>query len=268
MKTRETIRENRADQETFFNRAVRFTLMALMALTVGLLVNAGSARAQAPVKVPPVCQGIQTEMLNLIAERNGLQAELKMAAPGEKPALAGQILQLQKQITAKQKALDNCAKTNGGLPDLNNSFKGTATMTTNNSNVKGPFVQSVNIGGYYPHWLHDRLNITSFPAIKVGPFSTPIGNNTTTVTLVGGGGGPVVKPTGEVEITVTLHFHHSLALATDSDLTITLSTESAGGSRLKSNGAITLVGTSTFQGGYLGGSSCKLVITGTLAPLP
>ena len=86
--------------------------------------------------------------------------------------------------------------------------------------------------------------------------------------MVDMGSGPVVTSTGQVQITVKLHFHHSLALATDSDLTITLSTENAGGSRLKSGGAITLVGTSKFDGGHLGGDTCKLVIKGTLSPLP
>ena len=78
-----------------------------------------------------------------------------------------------------------------------------------------------------------------------------------------------MKASGEVEITVKLHFDHSIGVAGDSDLLITLSTEKAGGSRLKSNGAITLVGSAPFDGGYLGGgSTCKLVITGTLSPRP
>lgn len=249
-------------------RAIRFPLMAWCALFICLLASAPLCQAQAPIHVPGACQGIQTELNSLISERNDLQSQLKMAAPGEKSGLAGQVKALIPKITAKQKELDNCAKTNGGLPDANTNFKGNATMTTNNSNLTGPFVQGVNISAFYPHWLHDQIRITNFPAVKVGPFSTPAGNNTTTVTLIDNGNGPVVKATGEMEITVKLHFHHSLAIVADSDLLITVSTETAGGSRLKANGSATLVGTSTFQGGYLNGNTCKLVITGTFSQLP
>jgi hypothetical protein len=247
--------------------ALKLWIYSLCALVICLAVYASPSLA-ADVHVPGQCVSIQNEINNLKAERTGLQNELKSAAPGEKPNLAGQILQLNKQITPKEKQLDACAKTNGGMPDVNASFKGNATMTTNNSNLPGPFVQGVSISAYYPHWLHDRLDITSFPKITVGPFSTPVGSNTTTVTQISNGGGPLVKSTGEVQITVTLHFDHSLIVAGDSDMTITLSTENPGGSRLAANGAVTLVGTSKFDGGYLGGNTCKLIIKGTLTPNP
>jgi hypothetical protein len=257
--------ELRAEHET--DRAMKLWIYSLCALAICLAAYASPSQA-ADVHVPGQCVSIQNEINNLKAERTGLQDELKSAAPGEKPNLAGQILQLNKQITPKEKQLDACAKTNGGMPDVNASFKGNATMTTNNSNLPGPFVQGVNISAYYPHWLHDRLDITNFPKIVVGPFSTPVGNNTTTVTMIDLGSGPLVRSTGEVEITVKLHFDHSIVVAGDSDMVITLSTENAGGSRLAANGAVTMVGSSKFDGGYLGGNTCKLVIKGTLTPKP
>ena len=65
-----------------------------------------------------------------------------------------------------------------------------------------------------------------------------------------------------------LHFHHSPAVAGDSNLEITISTEGQGGTRRQGDGSITLVGNATFQGGYLGGNTCHLVIAGTLQPGP
>src|SRR3954469_18846920 len=104
MKAQTTVREHKAGEETFFKglgrtlapslkkyRAVRFTLTALSALALCLLASAPLASAQSNVPVPAACKGIQNELNGLISERNGLQAELKMAAPGEKPMLAGQI---------------------------------------------------------------------------------------------------------------------------------------------------------------------------------
>jgi hypothetical protein len=257
MKTRQTARES---QSKF--------LIPVFCVLFTCALAAPRARAQAPTHVPAACTGIQNELNGLISERNGIQEELKSAAPGEKPNLAGQVKALLPKIAAKEKALDTCAKANGGKADLNTTFTGNATMTTNNAKVAGPFVQGVTIKAYFPHWLHDHINVTSFPTIKVGPFPTPIGDNTTTVTMVDAGSGPVDPATGKVEITVKLHFHHSLALAADSDMTITVSTETAGGSRLAANGAITLVGNAPFDGGYLGGSTCKLVVKGTLGPKP
>jgi hypothetical protein len=232
-----------------------------------LFILAPLAQAQI-THVPAACQSLQKELQGLKAERSDLQAELPKAGSG-KAAIASQIKKLIPQIVAKEKELNKCAIAHGGKPDLAASFNGTATMTTNNPKVAGPFVQKVTINVVYLAWLHDQIRISNFPPISVGPFSTPIGDNTTTVTLVGAGGGGMANPTtGMIEVTLKLHFHHSLALAADSELVITLSTEAAGGSRLNSKGAITLVGTSNFQGGYLGGDSCRLVIKGTLLPLP
>src|SRR3954470_5954630 len=105
-------------------RAIKFPLMLSSALFICLFASTPLSHAQAPIHVPGACQGIQTELNNLISERNDLQGQLKMAAPGEKSGLAGQVKALLPKITAKQKELDTCAKTNGGLPDVNTSFKG------------------------------------------------------------------------------------------------------------------------------------------------
>jgi hypothetical protein len=46
------------------------------------------------------CQSINGELNALYAERSALQAELSVAAPGQKPSLAGQIMAINQKINA------------------------------------------------------------------------------------------------------------------------------------------------------------------------
>jgi len=247
-------------------------LVASFIWIICLFTLAPLAQAQQPEHVPLVCVPIQKELEGLKIERSDLQAELKQGVGSQKQGKAGQIMNLLSQITAKQKELTNCAKANGGKPDLNATLTGTATMTTNNPKVAGPFAVKVAIGVLYPRWLHDELLINIFPDIVFGPFDThsPCGSVTETIGLEHPGVSSVDPKTGSITETVILRFKNDCHLpgSGDSDLLITLSTENAGGSRLNSVGKITLVGDGTFKDGYLGGDSCHLLIKGTLLPLP
>jgi hypothetical protein len=72
-----------------------------------------------------------------------------------------------------------------------------------------------------------------------------------------------------MSINMTLHFKHSLPVAGDSDLPITVSTDNSGGSRVNAGTRhVTLAGTGTFVGGFLGGSTGTLIIDGSLSALP
>ncbi len=265
----ETIEQERSASGKVFERRRKRMLRvaALCLLSVYLFAGAPKSYGQCTLHVPPSCQGLLTEYNNLVAERNDLSDQLKKAAGSEKSSIANQIKKLLPQITAAKNKLDACSSAKG-KKDLSASFSGTATMTTNNSNVKGPFVEKISIGMIYLAFLHDQFVINSFPAITVGPFDTPAGSNTTTVSLVKADCGAADPKTGKLTVTLSLHFHESLLLAKDSDLTITISTENAGGSRLNSGGSVTLVGDGTFSGGYLDGNTTHLVVKGTLLPLP
>jgi hypothetical protein len=259
-----------AEQSSRRSSRVRTSLVAAFVWLACALAFAAQCQAQVcPLHVAGACGTIKQEVDGLITERNDLQAELKKASPDEKGAIANQIKVLLPKIAAKQKELSICNSTHGKT-NLSATFNGTATLTTSNPKVAGPFAQSVSMGITYQEWLHDQFTVDSFQPVTVGPFDTPIGSNTTTVSLINPGtcAGTAEPSTGKITVTLKLHFHHSLKLAADSDLFITLSTENPGGSRLKSGGAITLVGDGTFQGGYLGGDNCHLVVKGTLLPLP
>jgi hypothetical protein len=71
---------------------------------------------------------------------------------------------------------------------------------------------------------------------------------------------------GEFRLTLGLHVGVDvLRGAQDSDLTITLTTNSPG-SHATENSELTLVGTGTFQNGYLGGRLATMVVSGTISP--
>jgi hypothetical protein len=66
-----------------------------------------------------------------------------------------------------------------------------------------------------------------------------------------------------------LHFHHSFFGAGDSDIAFQLSSGHPGGSDLDfSTGKLAVSGTSTFQGGVLGGDNATLLVPGTISPVP
>jgi hypothetical protein len=250
----------------------RIALSALFASTAIVIMTlfCQTTRAQAPCE--DACTAIYNQLAALKSERAGFQNDLKTATPGEKHFLVSQIQKLNPKIAAKASEYKHCEQVHGGKPDLNTVFSGKATMTTSNSNAPGPYQADLThrkiIKGVFPHWCHNSLRISFFPTIVVGPYSTPVGDNTTTVTLVSEPSSTVDPSNGRVDITVKLHFHHSLAVAADSDLVITISTDKPGGERRQSNGAITLVGDAAFQGGYLGDNTCHLIIGGKLIPGP
>jgi len=102
--------------------------------------------------------------------------------------------------------------------------------------VPGPFVEHVELGVGYQSWRHDQLAVASFPALRVGPFSTPAGKQYDDGTLLGAYCGTINAKTGKLEISVVLKLEHSHMLAGDSTLPLTLSTETAGGSPLNKAG--------------------------------
>lgn len=160
----------------------RIALNALIAsiATVILALSCQTTLAQAPCQ--DACTTIYNQLAALKAERAGFQHDLQSAAPGEKAFLVNQINQLNTKIAAKASQYKNCEQAHGGKPDLKTVFFGKATMTTSNSDAPGPYKADLThrkiIKGVFPHWCHNSLGITFFPTIVVGPYSTPVGDNT------------------------------------------------------------------------------------------
>jgi hypothetical protein len=152
-----------------------------------------------------------------------------------------------------------------------------ATLVTTNNNAGGPFARNVTVGlELSPDGR--AVTVTDFPPVAVGPFPTPLGNNTTTIRMTGGGSGSFDPGTGAMTLPITLEFDHSPIFAGDSDADCTLTTgaSSSPGGALTGTGAplarpagtITLVCGFRFDGGFLGGDDGFLTVAGTITPVP
>ena len=234
--------------------------------------------SQAAAQTDP-CQSIRDQISHLRTEMQNKKDDYRDRGNRDHKPMAAKIRKVEREyqprIAAKQREYDQCRLNHGGKPDQAVTFTGTATMTTTNTSAPGPFVRTVTLGLTFLKFDHTTLAITNFPAIVVGPFSTSLGTNTTTVRFVNVQATIVNPNTGKMSITLLLHFTNSLPAAGASDLPITLSTENTGGSRINHNNRqVTLAGTGTFSGGFLGGSgilppsTCSLAISGTLSALP
>ena len=207
------------------------------------------------------CQSLVAPIKKLEAQKNIASKNLKET---KSSYWTGEVKDLLKQIELAKQKLDQCVISKcGGLSTLFANFTGTATMTTSNSDAKGPFKEKVIASVNFLKYDRTHLNIY-LSTITVGPFKVPGGSNTTTIT--GQGSGIVNLQTGAMTVTLGLHFQQSNDFAGDSNLTITLSTSS--GSPLSATGTVTLNGTGKFVDGFLGDDNCTMTIKGTISPHP
>jgi hypothetical protein len=162
------------------------------------------------------------------------------------------------------------------LAPIESRFTGTASFSTADTRFTGPFLNEINLTIFFV--ADGTARVGPFPRIVVGPFGTPLGSNTITITMTGGGKGTFNKASGSLSMPITLHFDHSLAFAGDSDVTFGLTTASStspsgafamtGIPLNAASGVIALVGASRFRGGFLNGTDCSVMLTGTLVPIP
>lgn len=250
----------------------------------GLLDDCVKKHPYQPPKPPPPnpCLGLLKE-LNSLKETLAdeiqkalapLQKELQTAAPGEKAGIIHQIQAIRtdmttnsplaKEIAAKQKAYDSCLTSHGGKLAMDATFKGTATLWTDNSHAPGPYKQDVKIGLRFGDWDHADIQITSFPDISVTyDTHSPVGTVTTTVTMIAGSG-KYDPQSHNLSMTLDLFFHHSTSLAGDSRLHVRLLSDAP----MTSSGSVDATGGAPFKGGYLDGNECSLDVKGKVSPHP
>jgi murein DD-endopeptidase MepM/ murein hydrolase activator NlpD len=114
--------------------------LALLFMVACILVAAPQSRAQSP------CQQFVNKIKELKSERVGLQNDMKNAAAQQKGSIAAQIKQLDAQISAEAKKLDNCYRTSDKLatclesPDVYYTppFGSDAGWTVTNGNWDDP----------------------------------------------------------------------------------------------------------------------------------
>lgn len=219
----------------------------------------------------PNCDQIAQELEHLKRTVKQVQASLAGAVGSAKYALVNCIRALNQQIAQQQHALNVCQ---GTREPLYTQFTGTATITTSYGSAPGPYKKDIVLGIRFDA-SRTGLEITVFPAITVGPFSTPIGSNTTTITMYSGGRGSFNTDTGAIGLSLALFFNHSADFPLyeeDSKLPLLVGTGSNG--RLTgapfnpATLAVTLVGSGTFREGIMDGNNADVTISGSFADRP
>ena len=220
------------------------------------------------------CEQLSQQIESLEIEKRDLQALLHEVAPGGKAPIVAQINKINESLQQLKKQLEACL-TKVGLQNITVTLSGTVTLTTTDDKASGPFTEQVKIELFFFN-AREKVQTSNFPPIVTKPFDTPLGKNVTTITkdLVSGFGTSNPK-NGELSIFFTLKFDHKVDVPfyeEDSTLKILLTTGKVGsmqGSPInQANGAVKLVGSGTFNGGYLDGKVGHIVISGKINPIP
>ena len=145
------------------------------------------------------------------------------------------------------------------VPTQRSTFTGVATLTTSRPDLRGPYARPVSAD-----LLIDDRGAVTVTSVYIEPVR--LGSVTCVISLLPGTGrGTCVA--GTLQLTVGLHLGIDvLRGAEDSDITLTLSSSSLG-ANAESDGRITIAGTASFQGGYLGGRLATMVVDGAISPV-
>jgi hypothetical protein len=220
------------------------------------------------------CEQLKQQVKFLEDQKHDLQEQLHQAAPNQKAHIATKIKELDESLQPVKKQLKACI-TEAGLQNITVTLSGTVTLTTTDEKAPGPFTEQVKIELSFFH-EREKVHVTDFPAIVTKPFDTPLGKNVTTITNLEGSNPGTSNPNnGALSIICNLKFDHKVdvpIIEEDSTLNITLTTGKVGsmqGSPINQvNGAVKLVGSGTFEGGYLDGKVGRMVISGKINPIP
>src|SRR5215467_3791753 len=133
------------------------TLLPISFVIAFILVSVSQAGA-----ATDPCQSILDQIAALRTQEQAEKDDYRRG-PGDKP-IASKIAEIDRdysqRIRAKDQDYDQCRIAHGGKLDETVNFTGPATMTTNNTNVPGPFVQNVTIGLKFLKYDHAKLEIT------------------------------------------------------------------------------------------------------------
>jgi hypothetical protein len=256
-----------------------------------------------PTQCNSIANQLSTKEQEIKDEIRALQEELQTAAPNAKAAIVGQIKRkqgelanspvlkgLRTSLAACRQQFDTTPRRPVAPAVLNANFAGTVTNTTSSTSAPGPFLQTVGLGLQFSQNRCD-VKITSFPSI-IFTAPTPIGGITVTISQTGGGSGNFFPVIGDLIMPLTLRYTYGTFLANPDTASFLLTTGSitspiamatvTGAKFSSSNGGpvddcgkvingtavtctITLVGTTTFQNGFLRGNFGDYVVTGTIS---
>lgn len=214
------------------------------------------------------------------AERRRLLARIRTLE--QQRARDQNLIRLRNELRQCRAQFDTTPRRPVAPAELNASFTGNVVVNTTHPRAGGPFNQNLNLG---IRFSRDRctVTITSFPTITFQTPPTPVGRIDVSITQSGGGTGQFFPVSGELVLPISLHFHYDTIFAGDDNASMTITTGNSisprgtfnlTGARLNTNngttvfGNLTLVGTTIFQDGFLGGQEGGFTITGQIGPPP
>lgn len=143
------------------------------------------------------------------------------------------------------------------LPTHQATFIGVATLTTSRPDFRGPYARPVSAELAIDERGGVTVTFLYLAPVKVGSVTCRVSQLPKT------GIGTYVA--GELRLTIGLHVGIDvLRGAQDSEIMLTLTTQSPG-TPASADGPLTLVGTATFQNGYLGGRLATMVVNGAIS---
>lgn len=240
------------------------------------------------------------------SEINALSDELRTAAPTQKPAIVLAIRQVMlqqandAQLRKLKIDLDNCKRQFDTVPRrtvaanvLNTFFNGSVETRTTHPKASGPYFKNITLGLQFSR-NRCLLTITSFPPITLVA-KTPIGDVKVTVSKVGGGSGNFFPLSGQISIPLNFLLQYDTIFARDDNAATTFTTGNSVSPRgafnltgvrftstnnaavdqcgLRVGGTqivctLTIVGTTVFQNGFLGGNEGAFTVRGTIGAPP
>ncbi len=194
-----------------------------------------------------------------------LQEQLHHAAGGEKISLIEQIVDANKDLHDARAALTNCLSAHPPPPELVTTLAFDITLEI----PSGPQAGTGTIPGQ--SWVftfspyRDALSVPHERIITPPIPVPPLGNDELTLDFPPAGGS-FDPETGSMALTVQVNISHSLPLA-GSTLQTVLTTNPPG-SRMTTDGQITLSGGGTLQGGVLNGTPLTASLSGKFSEVP
>src|SRR4051794_1388032 len=158
------------------------------------------------------------------------------------PEMAREAQAVEAKIRQLTGQLNACLKKHGVDPTEICTFSGTARLSSPQG--KGHSGFKLGLEFLQPH--HKHFFIETFPDVHVD-----VAGHTLTITQPGGGNGHFDKASGKLDLHVELRVD-APSPGGHMMLPITLSTESSGGSRMDSHGAVKIAGTGTGHGSGIG----------------
>ncbi len=283
--------------------AVSFLTISPIASALGQELDMDCRPITLPPQCRAFESEIETIEASYEGQISALRDELEGAPAARRAAIMAQIRRITNMRANDQRLkqlkleVGRCRRQFDSIPRrpleaniLVTNFAGNVATSTTHNSARGPFNNPLLLGLQFSR-NRCVVTMTSFPAITFEA-PTPIGPIAVTVSKVGGGTGNFFPVTGQFTMPLNFFFNYDTVLTGDDSAATTLTTGNTISQRgtfnltgvrfTSTNNApidqcgstvagttitcsVTLVGTTIFQNGFLGGNEGSFVARGTIS---